>query len=649
MVESEIADTTTEEQDTAPKYLLQSYKKYGAGRIALRKKDLGIWQTYTWKDYHDHVKYFCLGLVSMGMKKEDNVAIIGDNEPEWYFADLAIQSGGGAAVGIYTDSAAPEVKFVLENSDARFIVAKDQEQVDKILSILDTLPLLEKVIYWDPRGLWDYDDPILTTFPEVEELGKKYEETHPGLFEQLVEQGKGDDICLLIYTSGTTGIPKGAMITHKGLIVTTELSDMSIHFSESDTAFSFLPPAWMADHYYNIVPQLMRGFTVNFPEAPETVAENLREIGPQVLLFGSMQWEMTVAAMQARIEASSALSRFFFNRFLSVAYKVVDARFANREINSFWKFLYKLGDLLVFAPLRDKHGFRKIRVPNSGGGTLSPDIIRFYYAIGVPIMNGYGCSETGGIAIPQAGGLKVLESVGKLSPILDVKITDEGEIVCRGPSVFAGYYKDDETTKKHFRDGWFHTGDAGYVDDEGYLFFWDRVKDLSELSGGVKFAPQYIESRLKFSAYIKHVMAIGDPETPFVTAIVNIDFETTSKWAERHNIVFTTYVDLAGKPEVYNLIKKDIERVNIGLPDEAKIKKFVLLHKEFDPDEAELTRSRKLRRGFMKDRYSGLLEAMYGDEKEVAVEAQVKYRDGRTGTISTTIKIMSVEEKGNDK
>jgi long-chain acyl-CoA synthetase len=632
------------EADTGPKLLLQSYQKYGDKKVALRKKHFGIWQVYTWKDYYEHVKNFGLGLVSLGLEREDKVAIIGDNEPEWYFADIGAQSVGGIVVGVYTDSSAPEVKYLVEHSDSKFVVAKDQEQVDKMLAIKGELPLLQKVIYWDPRGLWDYEDPLLVSFSEIEEMGRKYEEAHPGAFEQMVEQGKGEDVSLLMYTSGTTGVQKGALITHNSLIVTTQMSELGTQFNESDAAFSFLPPAWMADHYYNIIPQLMRGFTVNFPEEPETIQENLREIGPQVLLFGSRQWEMTVSAIQTRIDASSALNRFMFNRFLSVGYRVVDARFSKRAISPLWKILYKLGDLLVFASLRDKHGFSKVRIPNSGGGMLSYDIIRFFYTIGVPIKNGYGASETGGVGVPYGDELKLLESVGKVPPQIEAKITDEGEIVCRGPSIFAGYYKDPEATQMALRDGWFHTGDAGYIDEDGYVYFWDRLKDISELAGGVKFAPQYVESRLKFSPYINNVMTIGDEETPYVTAIININFDTVSKWAERHHINFTTYVDLSTKPEVYDLVQKDVERVNASLPEAAQIKKFVLLHKEFDPDEAELTRSRKLRRRFMRERYKELLDAMYSDKEDVTVEAQVTYRDGRTGTISTNLKIKSLEK-----
>jgi long-chain acyl-CoA synthetase len=629
------------EPDTIPQFLLRAYQKYGDSRVALRKKELGVWRSYTWKEYYQHVKHFCLGLVSLGLERGDKVAIIGDNEPEWYFANLAIQAAGGTTVGIYTDSAAPEVKYIVGHSDSKFVIAKDQEQVDKMLAIKDELPLLKRVIYWDPRGLWNYTDPILMSFTEVEEMGRKYEETHPGCFEELVAQTKPEEPCLLLYTSGTTGVPKGALISHKSLIATTQVTAETNRFTESDSSFSFLPPAWAADHYYNIVPQLIYGFTVHFPEEPETVPENLREVGPKVLLFGNRQWEMTAAAIQARIEASSALSRFLFYRFLSIAYKVIEARFAKKKISFWLKLLYKLGDILVFAPLRDKHGFAKVRVCHSGGGMLSPDIMKFFWAIGVPILNGYGATETGGLGVPRLDDFK-LESVGKVPPQMEVKITPEGEIICRGPSIFLGYYKDPETTQKVMRDGWFHTGDAGYIDEDGHLYFWDRVKDLTELAGGIKFAPQYIESRLKFSPYIKDVMVIGDPETPYVTAIINIDFDNVSKWAERHHVVFTTYVDLAGKDQVYDLIQKDVERVNTGLPEAAKIKKFVILHKEFDPDEAELTRSRKLRRGFLKEKYRELLDAMYGDKNEVTVEAQVKYRDGRTGKVTTTLKIRSV-------
>jgi len=648
MVEAKIEDESMAhirpgEPDTTPKYLLQACRKHGDGRVCLRKKQLGIWKTYTWKDYYEHVKAFCLGMVSLGLERGDKVAIIGDNTPEWYFADLGVQSTGATAVGIYTDSTAADVRYIIDHADARFVVAKDQEQIDKMLDIKNELPMVQKVIYWDENGLWDYADPILCSFEEVEEMGRKYEEEHPGVFEELVEQGKGEDVCLLMYTSGTTGAPKGALISHNSLIYASRLCEASSRFEETDESFSFLPPAWMADHYYNIAPMLMIGFTVNFAEEPDTVPENIREIGPQVLLFSSTQWELMTASIQSRIDASGWLSRVMFNWALRTGYRVVDARFSNRKVSRFRKSVWRVADGLVFAPLRDKHGLGRIRVPVTGAGLLAPDIMRLFYAIGVPLRNGYGASEAGPVSTPFGDGIR-LESVGQIPPGISVKILDTGEIVVRSPALFSGYYKMPEETAKAMEDGWYHTGDAGHLDEEGYLYFWDRVKDLSELEGGVKFAPQFIESRLKFSPYIKHVMTIGDPETPYVTAIVNMNFDSVAKWAERHRIVYTTYADLAGKTQVYDLIQQDIDRVNTALPEAAKIKKFVLLHKEFDPDEAELTRSRKLRRRFMRERYKELLDAMYSDKTEVPVEAQVKYRDGRVATITHNIEIRTVGE-----
>jgi long-chain acyl-CoA synthetase len=383
---------------------------------------------------------------------------------------------------------------------------------------------------------------------------------------------------------------------------------------------------------------------VNFPEKPETVREDLREIAPQVLLFSSRLWENVASMVQMKISESSALNRFFYNLLLPIGYKVADMRFRKEEPNLFWKALYALADLVMFRPLRDKIGLLKVRAAYTAGAALNPDVLRFFQAIGVNLKQLFGSTEAIIHTLHRDDDIKV-ETVGPPVPGVKVAISEEGEILVKSDAVFCGYYKNPDATRKALKDGWFHTGDAGYFDDDGHLIYLDRVKDLLELAGGAKFSPQYIEGKLKFSPYIRDTMVVGGKDKAYVTAIVNIDFDNVGEWAEKHHIAYTTFVDLSQKPEVYDLIRKDVERVNSILPPPARVRKFVLLHKEFDPDEAELTRTRKLRRTFMESRYQNIIEAMYGDRDRVMVQAEVKYRDGRTGVVETAVKIYSLDEE----
>lgn len=628
--------------DTLPKLLKKNYEKYGDEKVAMRVKDMGIWQRYTWKDYYEKVKYFSLGLVSLGLEPGDKVSILGENKPEWFWALLATQAARGTVVGIFTDCMPPEVKYYVSHSDSKFVVAHDQEQVDKLLQIKDELPLLKRVIYWDPKGLWNYDDPILMSFERVIELGREYEKFHPGLFEENIDKGSGDDIGVFCYTSGTTGLPKAAMLRQSALRAVV-YSWMAVDkWNDNDRYVSFLPPAWITEQALGIAGGLVSGMEVNFPEEPETVQENIREIGASVLFFGPRQWESIIRLVQAKIIDTSALRRFLYYLFLPVGYKVAEARLTKKKLNWMWQILYAIADWIVFRALKDKVGLLRIRCAYTAGAAVSPDILRYFQAIGVNIKQLYGGSEQGLVTLHRDGEIK-WETSGPSMPGMEIRLSGEGEIVVRGDNMFVGYYKNPEATQEKIRNGWYYTGDFGYLDEDTHLIVIDRMEDLRELSGGRKFSPQYTEIRLRFSPYIKDALVIGGEDKAYVSTIVNIDLDNVGRWAEARRIPYTTFTDLSQKPEVISLIRREIDRVNKSLPEWARIKRFVNLHKEFDPDEAELTRTRKMRRTFVEERYHYLIDALYGDKDELTVEAPVTYRDGRKGVIQTAIKVTSLD------
>ena len=627
-------------QDTIPKLIMHNHEKWGQ-RTAMCIKNFGVWQRYSWQQYYEKVKYFSLGLISLGLEPGDVVCIIGDNEPEWFWGEFAIQAAGGIVTGIFVDSIPSEVKYIAEHSGAKFAIVNDQEQTDKFLEIKDELPLLKKVIYWDPKGLRNYDDPMLTSFTEVTKLGREYEQTHPNLFEQNVAKGKGDDLAFIYYTSGTTGLPKGAMLTHQALINTAQAFTDRYPLNKNDDLISNFPAAWVGDSFFATIPHLLSGARLNFPEEPETVAEDTREVGPNFVIYGPRQWESLVSEIQVKMFDANPLKRFVYHLFLPVGYKIADFNFQGKKPNLFWRALYGIAYLLLFRALKDQLGLSRVRFAVTGSSVLSLDTFRLIHAIGVELRQNYGSTEAGLISSHGKGEIK-FESVGRPAIGTEVRITDEGELLVRNNSLFNGYHKDSKKTVETLVDGWCRTGDAVNIDEDGHLLFIDRLDHMGQLSSGIKYAPQYVEGRLRFSPYIKDAMVIGGKDKDFVSAILNIDFAMVGKWAERNRIPYTTFVDLSQKEEVANLVQKDLVRVNGYLPEPARVRRFVLLHKEFDADEAELTRTRKLRREFMEERYKELIKAIYESGKEINVKAPVTYRDGRKGVVTTSIKVRHI-------
>ena len=635
--------------DTLPKYFLARVRQHGDKKVAVRQKVFGIWQEYTWQDAYENVRDFALGLRTLGLKRGERVSIVGDNDRQYLWADFAILSLGAITVGLFTDASPKEIEFVIDHSGAVIALAKDQEQCDKLLEVREQIPNIRQVVYWDPRGMWSYDDPWLISFEEVQARGRKLYEEQPSLFEALISEGRGSDLANFCYTSGTTGLPKGVMLTHENFIVASKSFEATDPRYDDDNVLSFSPLAWIAEHSLSVTPHVIYSLIVNFPEEPETVLENIREIAPNILFYPARLWENLTAVIQMRINDTNWINHTLYNLFLPIGYRVAEKQYAKEPVDPLLRLLYKLGDLLVFHPLRNQLGFVNVRTAITAGAALSPDMFRFFRAMGINLKQVFASTETTAIGTIHRDDDVKFSSVGVPPPGLHVRITEAGEICLGGGHIFAGYYKDEESTAKALEVDqagirWFHTGDAGYIDKDGHLIYLDRMKDMIELASGEKFSPQFIEGRFKFSPYIRDVMAVGGPEHHFVAALISIDFENVGRWAEKRNIPYTTYFDLSQKPEVYDLILKDVREVNETMPEGARIRKFVLMHKEFDADEAEMTRTRKLRRGYLRDRYHQIIDNIYRGGEAVTVSAAVRYQDGREGVIETTVKIMTLED-----
>ena len=635
------------EEKTLPALLIRNSRTFGDGKVAMREKEYGIWQSFTWRDYYEHVKYFALGLLSLGFEKGDKLAIIGDNRPEWLWAELAAQSLHGAPLGIYQDSILTEVAYVIDHSDSKFVVAEDQEQTDKILDMKDELPKIKKIVYTDPKGMRDYDNPLLIYFPEVEELGRRLDAEKPGLFDEMGLSVTQDDLALVAYTSGTTGRPKGSLLTHKNMLsMALSLNEVDPKY-ETDEFVSFLPLPWIGEQMMSVASSLAIGFTINFPESPETATADTYDIGPNVMFSPPRVWEGLSRSVMVKHMDASWLKRAVYKACMPIGYRIADFKFEKKPVPLGWRILYTLAWIMLFRALKDRLGFTYIRSATTGGAALGPDVFRFFHALGVNLKQIYGQTEISGISCIHRDGDVDANTVGVPIPGTDIKIDKAdpegvGEIVSRSAALFTGYHKNDEATRETIIDGWLYSGDAGYIDERGHLVCIDRFKDLMHMRDGRKFSPMFIENRLKFCPYIVEACVLGH-ERDYITAMICIDFKNTGKWAEDNRISYTTYTDLASKPEVYSLIEREVVRVNRTLPEGARIRKFLLLYKEFDPDDGELTRTRKLRRTFIGEKYAKETEALYTDAQQVHIESLIQYQDGKTTTIVADLAIREMK------
>jgi len=629
--------------DTLPKKLRENAQAFG-DRVALREKRFGIWQAITWRQYLERVEAFALGLHKLGFGRGDRVAIIGDNRPEWVISELAAQSLGGASIGIYQDSVVEEVAYIISQADARFLVVEDQEQVDKLIELRDQLGDVVKIIYYDPRGLRNYNDDLLLAFPDVEAAGRDLAQQQPTLYRDQVNMGSGGDIAVISTTSGTTSRPKLAQLTHDNLMsMGRGLSAVDAY--QADHQFvSFLPLAWVGEQMMSVACGMAVGFALSFPEEPNTVQTDIREIGPHIMFAPPRIWENMLSQVQVKIEDTDPVKRAFYRWAMNIGYKVADARFNKRTPGALLRAQFWLAKQLVLRNLLDQLGLLQIKWAYTGGAALGPDVFRFFHGLGVNLKQGYGQTETTGICVVHVDGDIKFQTVGLPIEGAEIKTDDSGEILVRGPMVFTGYYKNPEATQDAMtEDGFVRTGDAGYMDEDGHLIVIDRAKDVMTLHDGTRFSPQFIENKLKFSQYIREAVVFGGDGYPFVTAMINIDFGNAGKWAENNRMTYTTYTDLAQKSAVYDLIGEDVQRTNDDLPPAARIQRFILLHKELDADDAELTRTRKVRRKFVAQRYAEIIEALYSGQETLEIESTITYQDGSTATLNIALHIRRMD------
>ncbi len=644
-------ETRDRMQTTFPRLLLQ----HAAGRPdapAMREKEYGIWQAHSWGALAAVVEHIACGLHRAGLQRGEHMVVIGANRPRLYATMLAAQSLGAIAVPLYQDAVGAECVFPITNAEVRFALVEDQEQVDKLLEIRDQCPLLAHIVFDDPRGLRNYQEPGLVALDALMADGQAFASQQPGFFKAEVDKAQPDDVAAMFFTSGTTGNPKGVVHTHNTLLDRAQAGAEFDKLSASEEVLAYLPPAWIGQNIFSYAQWLCCGYVVNCPENASTVTIDLKEVGPTYYFAPPRVFEGLLTSVMIRMEDAGAIKRRMFHFFMGLAQRVGSDLIDGREVAAGDRLLYALGKLLVYGPLRNNLGFSRVRVAYTAGEAIGPDLFTFYRSIGVNLKQLYGSTETAVFVCLQPDNQARADTVGVPIKGVQIKVAENGEILVKSAGLLKGYYKNPAATAEVLTaDGWYHTSDAGFLDASGHLKIIDRVKDVGRIKGGANdgamFAPKYVENKLKFFPHIKEVVAYGDGREK-VCVMLNIDFDAVGNWAERRNLPYAGYTDLAQKPEVYQLIKECVEKVNADLSVDAllagsQISRFLILHKELDADDGELTRTNKVRRGFIADKYQPLVDALYSGKTEQFIETVVKFEDGRSGSVSATLKISDAQ------
>jgi long-chain acyl-CoA synthetase len=629
-------------QFTLPQILMKQAERLGSEVTAIREKAYGIWQRYSWQDYYRYMKFTGLGIHSLGLKRGENIGIITNNVPEWLFSELGCQSVGGISLNLFTSSVAEELYHSLSRIKVSYVIAQDQEQVDKLLGVQEKLSHVRRVIYIDPTGMRTYrDNPWLLSFSDLLGLGENLDQQKPDLFFTELQKGRRDNVAIMIQTSGTTGISKLAMLSHRNI---TEMASKWIETLPNPFGSNWIsvsPPAWIVDQMWGVGVALLGRMSMNFPEMPDTVTEDFREIGPSFIITSSRFWEDLASRIMVKMNDAGVIKRGLFDISTKIGRKAVELQSKKETVPGYLRLMHRIASIAIYRPLLDRIGCGGFQSAYTGGHPISPDVILFFRAIGLNLKQCYGLTEAGGIFQVQPDDEIKLESVGKPLPKTLVKIADDQEVLVHSDANFVGYFNDFRATEEAFHGGWLKTGDAGYLDKDGHLVIIGRKADIIKKKGGDAFSPDFIETRLKFSPYIKEAVMFGEGR-PYITAIINIDMGNVGNWAEERMIPYTTYLDLSQQKAVEDLILQEIKKVNNNLPDLMKIRKFLLLYKLLDADDEELTRTGKVRRRFIYGLYIKLIEAMYSNISDVQVKTKIQYRDGQIGEIETTVRIINV-------